>query len=281
MLDVPALRTFLTVIDQGGFNAAAGITGRPQSTISMQIRRLEETVGAPILIRDRTRVRPTVHGETLAAYARRMVDLHDDALAALAPKQPHEQLRLGTPADYATTFLVDVIPSFIRTHPHVDLEVHCDLSQELVAKLDAGLLDAIVVTRRPDRPSRGPLLTREPVVWAAARDGNAQTRTPLPLAAFPEGCLFRTFAADAADQLDRPTRMVFTSPALSALQIAVAGDIVVAVLARSTVTPEMRILGPEDGFPPLPEVEIELVTGTDSNAVGQFREAVTKAMALR
>lgn len=282
MLDVPALRTFLAVVDQGGFNAAAALTGRPQPTISMQIKRLEQTVGAPILLRDRSGVRPTREGETLIGYARRMVDLHDSALSAFSPRETRTHLRIGTPADYATTFLVDVMPTFARMHPDVDLDVQCDLSHVLMNRMAAGDVDVAIVTRDRQTGTRGELLTREPVVWSTARAGSAHRRDPIPLAAFPVGCLFRDFAAEAAEALPRATRLAFTSPALSALQIAVIGDIAVAILARSTVTADMRILEPSEGFPPLPDVEIEMVVAPAARAkAAPFLEAVVAATRSR
>ena len=277
MLDVTALRTFLTVLDQGGFNAAATLTGKPQSTISMQIRRLEETVGSPVLIRERQNLRPTAAGETLARYARRMVDLHDEAMGALTPARKRSLLRIGTPADYATSFLAGILPSFGRTHPQIDLEVECDLSHTLLEKLAAGRIDVALVTRDPEHGARGTLVRRERIVWAGARDGSAHTRTPLPVAAFPSGCLFRRFAAEAAERLGRPSRLVCSSPALSALQIAVTGDMAVAILAQSTLTPDMRVLGDEEGFAPLPDVEVELVVREDApEGWDDFRDAVSR-----
>ena len=129
----------------------------------MQIKRLEDTVGAPVLIRDRGRVRATAQGEVLARYARQIVDLHDSAMHALSPTRSRTTLRVGTPADYATGFLATVIPAFARANPDIDLEVRCDLSNVLLDALDRGQLDLAIVTREPEAEPRGRLPRESPL----------------------------------------------------------------------------------------------------------------------
>ncbi|WP_372072026.1 LysR substrate-binding domain-containing protein [Tistrella mobilis] len=258
-LDIDLLRALVAVIDQGGFTAAAERLNLTQSAVSMQLKRLEDRLDRRLVERDRRGVRPTADGEVLIGYARRMLALNDEAVLRLLDAGARGRVRIGAPDDYASVFLPPIIARFAAANPRVEIEVRCALSRELEAELAQGGHDLILVTRR-DGHGGGSLVRREPLVWAAAADHRPETAETVPLALFPEGCAFRPHALSALDRAQKPWRVALTSGSLSGIQSAVASGLALTALARSTVPPDWRILGPEDGFPTLPTVDIALKT---------------------
>src|SRR3979409_2728577 len=84
MLDIDLLRSFVSVVDTGGFTRAGERVHRTQSTVSQQIRRLEDTFGCPLLHRNGKQATPTEEGERLLSYARRILALAEEARAVVA-----------------------------------------------------------------------------------------------------------------------------------------------------------------------------------------------------
>lgn len=258
MFDLDLLRSFVSVVDAGGFTRAGERVNRSQSTVSQQIRRLEDDIGKPLLRRDRRGIDLTEAGETLLGYARRLLDIADEARQSLGGEPPATTVRLGIPEDFAVTSLTGVIASFARARPRVRLEVRCDLSIRLREGLARGQFDAVLAKREPDS---GPAFAAWPerLVWLAGKTVPLPTgRAPLPLVAFMPGCLYRDRAIRALDATGRPWRIAYESPNLSGVQAAVAGGLGIALLEARIVGADHRLLGPEAGLPPVPATELAL-----------------------
>jgi DNA-binding transcriptional LysR family regulator len=223
----------------------------------MQVKALEDSLGRRLLVRARGGVAPTREGEAVLAYARRLLALNDEALAALSGEALRGAVRLGTPDDYAAVFLPGVVARFAASHPQVQVEIQCALSTDLVRRLKDGALDLALVTREPGRPG-GVLVRRERLVWAAAAGHRPELMDPLPLALFPDGCLFRPTALGALDAARRRWRIAYTSGSLAGIHSAVASGLAITCLAAATVPAGLRLLGRADGLPALPAVEIAL-----------------------
>ncbi len=149
-LDLTLLQAFTAVIDSGSFTLAARYLCRTQSAVSMQIRKLEETVGRALLQPDRRNIRLTEEGEVLLDYARRMIRLNEDALVAMDQPFAEGHVRLGLPDDYAEYFLPEVLARFAHAYPRVQLEVIGALSGDLLDRVEAGALDVALITRQPN-----------------------------------------------------------------------------------------------------------------------------------
>lgn len=269
MFDLDLLRSFVSVVDTGGFTRAGERVNRSQSTISQQIRRLEEDVGRPLLDRASRGVHLTEAGETLLGYARRMLDIADEARLSLGGETPPTVLRLGIPEDFAVTALTEVIAAFARSHPRVRLEVRCDLSVRLRDGLARGQFDAILAKREP---ASGPAFGAWPerLVWLAGIETPLPpAAAPLPLVAFMPGCLYRERAIRALEGAGRRWRIAYESPNLAGIQAAVAGGLGVALLEERIANASHRILGPAFGLPPVPPTELALDLRSDAPTVGQ------------
>jgi DNA-binding transcriptional LysR family regulator len=278
--DLDLLRTFWCVREAGGFTAAARRLNSTQSTVSMQIRRLEAQVGTTLFQRLGRSVQSTTDGERLAAYAGQLLALNDQAWHDMQSAELSGRVRLGIPDDFAF-YLPEVIREFREQYPGVDLQVTCDLSVTLMNRLSADQLDLAVVTRHPRTPG-GHLLRREPLVWVAARDHHPEQQDPLPLSLFPRDiCVFRERALDALSEAGRAWQVVYSSNSLTGQQAIVGAGLAVTALIPSMVSPQLRQLGADAGLPDLPSVEIALHRrpGRPSEAVKRLSETIDQRLA--
>ncbi|WP_148253634.1 LysR substrate-binding domain-containing protein [Aidingimonas lacisalsi] len=256
-LDLVVLKTFVSVVDQGGFTAAAEQLHMAQSTVSAHMKRLEATFDCPLLQRGQKVATPTPPGERLLAHARQMLRQN-----ALAWQDVHEQrldgvVRLGIPDDYVV-YLPEALSEFEARFPGVELEVRCGLSVDLVQDVKAGALDLAIATRQPNSPG-GEVLCREPMVWASASGYDTHHRSPLPLAVSKEGvCIFRERAIMALEAAGIAWRIAYASASLSGLSAAVRAGLAVTVLTPSMIGPDLRIIGVDEGLPELQTTEITL-----------------------
>ncbi|HEY8381220.1 MAG TPA: LysR substrate-binding domain-containing protein [Microvirga sp.] len=257
--DLDLLRSFVTIVDNGGFTRAAERIGRTQSTISLQIKRLEDGIGKRVFDRDSRDVRLTPDGEILLTYARQMLRLGDEARSRLMEPDVAGTVRLGTPEDFATAHLPDVLARFARAHPRVALDVNCDFTVNLLDGFSKGQYDVVLFKREPQGAGGGVGVWREVLVWAAAPRLVIARNEPLPLVLAPVPDVYRKRALATLDAVGRPWRIVYTSPSLAGLQAAVRAGLGVTVLPREMVPPGFVILGEaEHGMPPLPDTEIVL-----------------------
>jgi DNA-binding transcriptional LysR family regulator len=257
MLDLELLKTFVCVVDEGSFTRAAERVHRTQSTVSQQVRKLEELVGHSLLLRDRTgqNISVTEHGELLIHYARRLLALSSEAVEALASDLDLEILRIGVPEDFDARRLAVILAGFNRARPEARLETVSGMSTDLKQKLSAGALDIALVKREPDS---GPCWAAWPevLVWVKGA-GVDSANGVLPLALFPQGCIYRQRAIRLLDVAQRPWRVAFGSHSLTGIQAAVASGLGVSVLPASAVLPEHNVC---TDLPELPPTELALIS---------------------
>lgn len=258
-LDMDLLRTLVAIADGGSFSGAAAQLGRTQSAISLQVKRLEELVGHPLLERTQGRVTgPTEEGRVLIDYGRRILRLNDEAYSCFAQPSLSGQLRLGLPEELMESTFAPVLASFSRACPRVELSVRCDLSVRLNGALETGELDLAILKRVAGVP--GPeqdgwhLLKREPLVWLAGEQGNPVHQRPLPLALFHEGCVFRVAALAALAQAGVAAKTAFVGNSYTGLRHAVMAGLALTPLPASLAGTGLTQI--RDGLPRLPEAEI-------------------------
>lgn len=278
-LDIDLLRTFATIADAGNFTRAAERLGRTQSTISLQMKRLEESFGKRVLERNAHRVRVTAEGETLLAYARQMLRLNDEVMARVQEPELEGRVRLGTPEDFATTHLPSVLAAFSQAYPLVALEVTTDLTLNLLERFHGGEFDLVLIKRERLGPLEGTRVWREPLVWAAL-DRFMAARRPLPLVVSPNPCVYRKRALQALDKAGQRWRIAYTGTSLAGAQAAVRAGLGLSVLPREMVPSTLVALGPEDGLPLLDDTEIALLKapGTLSRPAERLSEHIVHSL---
>lgn len=252
MLDPLLLRSFVAIIDTGSFTRAGERVHLTQSTISQQMRRLEQQIGCPLLDRSGRQVVATAEGEQLLGLARRIL-----ALLAQAEEQVSEgsiSLSLGVPEDFTAGAITPVLAAFARDYPEVRLEVESGLSHHIWQRFAAGELDLALV--KQVRGQGSPLASwREPLVWVDSRDWPAKGRDPLPLVAFPSEGLYRQQMTEALDGLGRRWRIAYVSASLASLQGAVSAGIGVSLLPKRLMPADQLAL---TQWPKVASVELAL-----------------------
>jgi DNA-binding transcriptional LysR family regulator len=280
LLESDVLRTFVAIAESGSFTRAAGHIYRSTSALSMQIKRLEETLGHSLFVREARQVRLTPAGETLLGYARRLLKLNEEAVAQFRQPTLQGRVRFGTPADVGTRILPGLLALFARSHPGVEVDVSVARSIDMIERIDAGELDLALVTigNLGQDDSRGEPVHSEPLVWAGRSGGIAALRSPLPLALASPDCAWRRQALDALDRIGRHYRIAYSSEQTSGQEAAMIADLAIAPYPASLVRPPLQRLDGQYGLPPLGDYRINLLRGSNrSEAVDILAEQVIAA----
>jgi DNA-binding transcriptional LysR family regulator len=260
MLDFELLRAFVAVAECGGFHRAAERLNLTQSTVSQQIKRLEVETKRPLFRRTTRSVALTDEGEMLLGDARRLLHLEEAARLRLAAPRLSGTVRLGVVEEVAGGSLPPAVGRFAALHPGVKLEVHIGVSADLIEQLNAGRLD-VVFAKRPLGTSKGHLVWREPLVWAAADTFDLIPDTALPLALYRERSVSREVALAALQDSELTWEIVYTSPSLTGVRAAALAGLAITPLPASAVVAGLRILDADAGLPRLPDLEFAIYEG--------------------
>jgi len=265
MLDLDLLRSFISVVDTGGFTRAGERVHRTQSTVSQQIIRLEKTLGYPLLHRNGRQATPTEQGERLLSYARRILLLEQEAREVVARPLSEGVLRLGVPEDFAASQLTKLLSEFARSRPGLRLDVRCRLSVEIQRALERGELDLALYKR--DAKGRGAIATwSERLRWVASQRHPVNfNRDPVPLVMFDQGCLYRHRMIHAIEAAGRTWHIAYTSPNLPGIQAAVSVGLGVSILPEIAILSDHRVLRAADGFARITNTELALVAAADAS----------------
>ena len=252
------LRSFLAVAEAGSFSAAAKTVNLTQSAVSLHIKRLEQRLGRRLFARTSRSVRLTEEGGALVPYAKRLLRLQEAAEAAVGRIGAETTVRVGITDEQAQTYLPRVLPAFSAEFPEARVEIVCDLSPNLVARLGEGELDLALAIRHLDDPPGAEVLAIEDLVWAAGPGLDLTPETDLPLAFNPEGCTFRARALEALARRDRAWHIRYESQSPTGLNVAVAAGQALTVKVARRLPRGCLVPGPEAELPELPPAVVEL-----------------------
>ena len=281
-LDSDLLRTFVAVAETGNFTRAADQVRRTQSAVSMQIKRLEESVGAALFERGPRGVLLTRKGSELIANARRIVALLDETAASLHTAPLDGPVRIGIPEEYSYAILSRALNAFSRQHPKVEITVRYAHSASQKAAIDSGDLDLAVVFEWQDN-SDGEVLMRDPTVWATSTQHSAHEETPLPVALYSRAGWCKDFAIKSLEQRGLAYRIACTSDTTGGLKLAVASGLAVAPVSRSNIPADCRELTAADGFGDIDSSNVVLhrAAGARSEAIDGMADAIREAFSSR
>ena len=261
--DLDVLRSFVTGVELGSFAQAADRLGRSTSAVSAQLRKLEEQAGAAVFRKSGRGLALTDAGETMLAYARRLIDLNDEAAVAMRGVDLEGWVRLGMPEDFGEAVLPDILGRFVRAHPKVRIEARVARNAELLNQAAENRLDLALVWNDGSNATRGDAVSDVQLRWigpATAHDiwqpGHSE---PLPLVVFEAPCIVRSAATAALDRAGIPWRVVFTSPSLGGLWAAVSAGLGYTVRTGIGLPSGVRAMGVgEGGLPELPSLSLSL-----------------------
>ena len=257
-MDIDLLRTFVAIADTGTFTGAARHVGRTQSAVSLQMRRLEDFLGRPLLIRGASGVTLTEHGVLLLDHAREILRKVAEAEALFDRGKVEGVVVLGLPDDYAPRILSRVLKGFSELYPAATIDLVIDESRMLVRKLADGSVDLAFITEGEGPVSGGPVVFRDRIVWVAPQGSDLHLRDPLPLAIWDESDGYARRMLPALEAMGREHRVALMARSMTGLRGAVTAGVAITAMMSSSVTAGMRILGAEDGFPHLDELAVRL-----------------------
>lgn len=265
---------FIAVSESGGFTAAAQRLHRTQATVSQQITRLEGLLGRSLFRRTTRHVQLTAAGEAFLPYARRILQLHEQAASAVHGTR-HEPLRLGVPDPYAEAVLPGFIDVIQRETEATLPVVNCHQSVELFDRFSRGELDIVLTARYPNFPA-GRTVSVEELVWVGHPDFDACEHRMLPLIVYPDGCPFRARAVAALNYVERPWEIVYAGQSGAALHVPLQLGLGITVMARHTIPAGLADVGEALRLPAISKATLDLHVGVP--VVEQYGEALEDAL---
>lgn len=261
LLDTDVLRMFVAIAESGSFTQAAKQVFRTPSALSMQVKRLEETLGQVLFVREARRVRLTPEGEVLLSYGRRLLRLNEEAVTHFLSPSLEGTVCFGTADDVGSRILPRVLAHFARSHPGVQVDVVVGRSVDLHERLEREELDLILMTVGNDGQAMGlgEIVYSEPLVWAGLEGGVAAQRSPLPLALASHGCPWRGMALSALDRTGLAYRIAYSCESCSGQEAALQVDLAVAPLPQGLVRPPLCRVDNDARLPPLGNSQVTMV----------------------
>ena len=234
-LDMTALRSFVATAESGGVTRAAGLLHLTQSAVSMQLKRLEESLGQTLFDRAGRGIALTPDGEVLLGYARRLVTLNDEAVGRMTAGDYEGEITLGVPHDIVPGFIPQVLKRFAAAFPRMRVNFLSSNTLALLGQFDRGEVDMILTTEE-GCGSEGETLAQVPLVWVGAIGGEAWKRRPLPLA-FEGQCIFRASTQRRLDAAGISWEMMVDTGSTRTVEATVSADLAVhTVLSGFWVT---------------------------------------------
>ena len=263
-MDFAALEIFCAVALEGSVTRAAQQLQRAQSNVTTRVRQLEDALGSALFLREGKRMALTPEGEIFLGYAQQLLALAEEARQALQPSQPQGRLRLGAMESTAASRLPGPLAQFHGRWPGVALELSTGASQDLLERLRAHALDAVLIAWPPGQPS-DPALDAVPVfceelLLALPADhapiSGPQDVQPAALAAFGAGCTYRRIAQQWLAARPQPLQLLELGSYHAILACVAAGNCV-GVVPRSVL--ELARTPPALHLHPLQSVNTLLV----------------------
>lgn len=255
-LDLTALRSFAMVAETGGVTRAAGFLNLTQSAVSMQLKRLEEALDLQLLDRSARSVSLTAAGEQLLGYARRMLQLNDEALGRLTANEYEGEIVLGVPHDIVYPNVPSILRRLACDFPRMKIRLNSAPTVRLKEMFGRGECDAILTTE--DQPgSGGEVLVRLPLVWIGAEGGNAWREAPLPVA-FCSNCIFRSGVLRRLEAAGLAWDMAVESDLDNAVEAVVSADLAVTAGIDGALPRQTAPIDHGGALPDLGETRIVL-----------------------
>jgi len=278
MLDPRLLRAFVAIVDARGFTLAAQRLAMTQSTISQQLARLEELLGAALVDRAARPVAPTPAGERLLGYARRILALHEEAETALGDPAGTAALRIGLAEDLVSADMAAMFCTFARRHREIRLDVTAGLSRELTRRYRGGEFDIVIVKEAqasPDCRASFP----EAMAWFESAAAPQAWPHPLPLVAFPPGGLYRDTMFERIEREQQRWYVAFVGSSLHNVCVAVAAGLGLSLLPRRAAA--AYGLRPYAPFGAEPPIAVSLYAWEGMGPVAELATQMTDLLAAR
>jgi len=292
-LELDQLRTFVTVADAGSLSAAAPRLFLSQSSVSEQLRKLEERAGVPLLVRGKQGAAPTPAGLRLLAHARRILALSELALQDLRGHALDGELRLAVTDYFRPGEIAGMLRRLRERYPRLRLHVTVMKSGMIEAGAQSDAFDIGLSMRLPGarkaaaagRGERGAVLRREALAWVAAPGESGALDAPLPLVLLPDTCSLHQYVVQMLRRRWLDYVVAHSASGVAGLQLALAAGLGMSCLNESAIGPGVARIDAATAarlrLPALPAAEFFLLPARAGEAplVGQVRAALAEQFA--
>ena len=274
-ISTDSLRTFVTVVEVGGFAKAGDLLGLSQPAVSLQIKRLEDLIGCKLFKKQGQRQVLNHYGEVLLPLAKQMLLTNDSILQQFSNETVAGKIRLGIPSEFAASILPAIIGDFVSLYPDVSLEVKSELSKQLMHVSNQDQFDLVLtLIEQIDNP-KYPIFMYDELVWVG--DLNVDPTKPITLVSAPEGCIYRRRAIEALEKAGLKWHVVYSNADLTGLTAALKEGLGITVLAKKTVPNDLTAQTQTAILPNLGEIGISLIKQAEQSehAVDKLAEFIT------
>jgi DNA-binding transcriptional LysR family regulator len=278
-LDIDTLRTLAIANELGGYGAAGTRLGRTPSAISLQMKRLQRDVGAPLFRKSGRGVALTEAGEIVLRFAKRILALNDELLDTVGGASLRGSVRLGFSQDFADEILPTVLARFSTLYPLVTVELRIDGNAALVDAIENDQLDLALAIGHEEKKTAEVVGSLD-LVWIAGTDFLVRAEQALPLVVLGPQCAFRKAAIRALDDAGVSWRLAAVSPSVAGVWAAARGGLGVTMRCALGLPASLAHGKSMFGLPALGEFPVTLHGrrgGASSDGVRRLREIVRKA----
>lgn len=278
-LEPERLRAFVAVAELKNFSRAAERLGLAQPTISIQVRRLEETVGFPLLDRKPSTVELTRDGEIMLAYARELLETIGRARLQFTQPPLEGSVRLGVVEDFNFAALPELLSGLRRRHRRFELFVVMASATDLFEQLRTNSLD-LVLAKRLVGDARGEYVCRQKMIWV----GNPEILEGdvVPLALTPPNTLTREIVLSALRHAGLRWSIRLEAPTTAVLHAAVVAGIGLTAFGVGVIPSDLLLSAGETGLPPLADAEFTLSVnqGSKDPVVAAFADLLRRMVPM-
>lgn len=280
-LEPERLRAFVAVAETGSFSRAAERLRLAQPTVSIQVRRLEESVGHSLLDRRTTSTVLTKAGETMLAYARDLLAVMERARHQFLQPPLEGSVRLGLVEDFNFGAFSEILTALRRRHSRFELFVRTADPVSLHEQLRTDGLD-VVLSKRLEGGTTGEFVCRQKMTWVGRPEALQGEDEVVPLALTPPGTVTRELLLQTLREAGRRWSIRFEAPSLTGLHAAVLAGMGITAFGVGVIPPDLERL-PSGVLPlPLPDVEFTLSLNPQSKdtVVAGFADVVRRIVPL-
>jgi len=273
-ISTDSLRTFVMVVEVGGFAKAGDLLGLSQPAVSLQVKRLEDLLGYKLFKKQGQRQVLNQYGELLLPMAKQMVQHNDAILQLFTSESVTGKVRLGIPSEFAARILPSIIGDFVALYPEVSLEVKSRLSKHLLSDERQDQFDLVLALNEQLDSEKFPIFIQDQLVWVG--DLSLAQNETVTLVTAPEGCIYRRRATQALEKAGIKYRIVYSNADLTGLIAALKERLGITVLAKSTVPNDLAYHLHTKHLPALGSIGISLVktASEPENAVFKLAEFI-------
>ncbi len=266
-IDLDLLRTFLTVVESGGFTLASKRLHVTQSGITLKIKRLEQQLNCRLFQRTTKPLELSHEGEVVLGYARRLLDLSQEMAERVAKPRKEIPLRLGVVDHFGPELLPVWISRFKETFPNAKIISDIGLTHDLLKDLEDDKFDLVIASAgytamgeyRLAAAIQETHFQKETLLWVKAKNSQIDPKQdPLPLVMFGSKCRFRPITLEALQKAGRPYEIVFVGGSLNSVQTAVLADLGLSVLSPLSLAEGLTVLDNASGLPKLPGADLAI-----------------------